>query len=636
MLIAHQLSTFSSLDENLTATSTSIPIFFGHPHRSQEVLSCLNKKEPPPAIWTSTPGYRVRQPVLHLALTSDETRRAVANQVASIVPFSVFPSSYRSDAAVTATEKNKSTKVEGEIELEKGREGHSETRYTTASSERKGKKVYEEDVRISENRPQQYRREEHIHITEREREPERYIEAKHQFEDKHQIEPKGHFERKHQFEDKHQFVSTGHFERKHQVDQEQRFEQQPREQIERTERVEHVEISQNPRERYQEPYSRYVDAQIDVQDKTLTTKDRTYDREGRPIGGPAPAFEATLDATERQFRQGTSPIVVAENRYGKEQRTAQDYFKEGSRFGGPTPDYPAEASETHYTQHSSRSTVDAPRYSQEEIRVEKTTGATIDPPKRDMGYYDDEGQYHSFRRGVQRVAERIAHPVHGPSLIRHEHHHKHPQSTHTKEVVVKDHEIQISAPRHTHVSSSHSTAPAKHASPPPHYASTHSVSHTHIPESHKMSTAATITIPCHHIRIGDLLMLQGRPCQVIRITTSSQTGQHRYLGVDLFTKQLHEESSFISHPSPSVVVQNMTGPVFKQYRVLDIRDDGRVVAMTETGDVKQGLPVIDQSDLLGRLSESFDNGRGSVRVLVINDGGKELAVDYKVVHGSRL
>ncbi|KAE9975045.1 hypothetical protein BLS_002787 [Venturia inaequalis] len=522
---------------------------------------------------------------------------------------------------LTRSQETKSTKVEGEIELEKGREGHSETRYTTASSERKGKKVYEEDVRISENRPQEYRREEHIHITAREKEPQRYLETKHEAEDKHQFESKGHFERKHQFE------------------REERFEQQPRERIERaerTERVEHVETSQNQRERYQEPYSRYVDAQIDVQDKTLTTKERSYDREGRPVGGPAPAFEATLDATERQFRQGTSPIVVAENRYGKQQQTAQDYFKEGSHFGGSTQDFPVQATEAHYTKHTSHSTVDAPRYPQEQIRVEKTTRTTIDPPRRDMGYYDDEGQYHSFRRGVQRVAERIAHPVHGPSLIRHHHHHKHPESTHTEEVVVKDREIQISAPRHTHVTSSHSVAPAaKHVAALPHYSNS-SVSHTHIPESHKMSASATITIPCHHIRIGDLLMLQGRPCQVIRITTSSQTGQHRYLGVDLFTKQLHEESSFISTPSPSVVVQNMMGPVFKQYRVLDIRDDGRVVAMTESGDVKQGLPVIDQSDLLGRLSESFDNGRGSVRVLVINDGGQELAVDYKVVHGSRL
>ena len=80
----------------------------------------------------------------------------------------------------------------------------------------------------------------------------------------------------------------------------------------------------------------------------------------------------------------------------------------------------------------------------------------------------------------------------------------------------------------------------------------------------------------------------------------------------------------------------MLGPVFKQYRVLDIRGDGCVVAMTETGDVKHGLPVLDQSSLFERLSDAFDNGRGSVRVLVLNDGGEELAVDYRVVHGSRL
>ncbi len=145
----------------------------------------------------------------------------------------------------------------------------------------------------------------------------------------------------------------------------------------------------------------------------------------------------------------------------------------------------------------------------------------------------------------------------------------------------------------------------------------------------------TVTIPSHHIRLGDILMLQGRPCQVIRISTSAATGQHRYLGVDLFTKQLHEESSSVSNPAPSVVVQTMRGPIFKQYRVLDLQD-GSIVAMTETGDVKQNLPIIDQSNLWSRLQRAFDSGRGSVRILVVNDNGRELGVDLKVIHGSRL
>jgi len=152
--------------------------------------------------------------------------------------------------------------------------------------------------------------------------------------------------------------------------------------------------------------------------------------------------------------------------------------------------------------------------------------------------------------------------------------------------------------------------------------------------SHSTS-ANTVTIPSHFIRLGDILILQGRPCQLIKVTTSSATGQHRYLGVDLFTKELREESAVISNPSPSVVLQTMLGPVFRQYRVLDLQA-GSVVAMTETGDVKQAIPVIDKSNLWSRLSEAFADGRGSVRVLVINDKGRELAVDMKVMHGTAL
>lgn len=207
-----------------------------------------------------------------------------------------------------------------------------------------------------------------------------------------------------------------------------------------------------------------------------------------------------------------------------------------------------------------------------------------------MGYYDDEGHYHSFRRGVERAADRLLHPFH------HE----------REEVVVEGgaprarEEVRIIEPRGG------------------------------------VSSKESVPIPVHFIRVGDLLILQGRPCQVIRVSVSPQTGQHRYLGVDLFTRQLHEESSFISNPSPSVVVQTMLGPVYKTYRVLDVHDDGFITAMTETGDVKQSLSVISQGGLFQRIRQAYSEGRGSVRALVINDGGRELVVDYKVIHGSRL
>lgn len=213
-----------------------------------------------------------------------------------------------------------------------------------------------------------------------------------------------------------------------------------------------------------------------------------------------------------------------------------------------------------------------------------------------MGYYDDQGNYHSFRRGVQRAVDNIVHPFS---------HHGHSEGGR----VEVDESIRI-----TQSAGGRSGGGRSESSGSPN----------------------TVTIPCHFIRIGDLLMLQGRPCQVIRISTSAQTGQYRYLGVDLFTKQLQEESSFVSNPEPSVVVQSMVGPVYKQYRILDLREDGAAVCMTESGDVKQGLPIVDQGNLYGKIDAAFGDGRGSVRALVINDGGRELIVDYKVIHGSRL
>jgi len=146
------------------------------------------------------------------------------------------------------------------------------------------------------------------------------------------------------------------------------------------------------------------------------------------------------------------------------------------------------------------------------------------------------------------------------------------------------------------------------------------------------AVSSNFTIPCHHIRIGDLVILQQRPCQVIRITTSAQTGQHRYLGVDLFTKQLHEEPCVVTHPSPSVVLHSMLTPGFKQYRLIDIADAGGLVCMTESGEIIQSLKIVDQGNLMEKVKTAYGQGTGSVRVLVINDGGKELAVDYKIVH----
>jgi hypothetical protein len=313
--------------------------------------------------------------------------------------------------------------------------------------------------------------------------------------------------------------------------------------------------------------------------------------EQRPVAGaPIREYHDThidIDIHPDAPKPYSSPIDIAEREY--RERFRPTYHSTVDPVA-PQPRYQAESV------YANEFTVDAsiPRSaSHGEVRIQEDT---VEPTrysradqKSKMGYYDEDGHYHSFRQGVHKLADKM--------------------SSH------RGHETHVDIDIHREKSSA--PAPSRRASGGEGY----------VPN--------TVTIPCHHIRLGDFLILQGRPCQVIRISTSGATGQYRYLGVDLFTKQLHEESSFISNPAPSVVVQTMLGPVFKQYRVLDLQD-GYVVAMTETGDVKQNLQVIDQSNLWSRLSSAFESGRGSVRILVLNDQGRELAVDLKVIHGSRL
>ncbi|KAI1401481.1 hypothetical protein F4819DRAFT_496613 [Hypoxylon fuscum] len=307
-----------------------------------------------------------------------------------------------------------------------------------------------------------------------------------------------------------------------------------------------------------------------------------------------PQSSYTFAETSVEVDRHHKPQISSIDRIEREYRARnQPQYKEDIGVVGTTVD-PPKPPRSHYSSDQearvTESTVEPPKVAAPYFKDSKVNEETSEYPrhrhtpasqKSRMGYYDEDGHYHSFRHSLHKMADRVFHP----------------ESGHVE--IVRE--------------STRSSAP----------------------KSNGTSVPNTVTIPCHHIRMGDILMLQGRPCQVIRISTSSATGQHRYLGVDLFTKQLHEESSFISNPAPSVVVQTMLGPVFKQYRVLDIQD-GSIVAMTETGDVKTGLPVIDQSNLWTRLNQAFNAGHGSVRVLVLNDGGRELAVDMKTIHASNL
>ncbi|KAJ5922768.1 Nucleic acid-binding OB-fold [Penicillium verrucosum] len=234
-----------------------------------------------------------------------------------------------------------------------------------------------------------------------------------------------------------------------------------------------------------------------------------------------------------------------------------------------------------------------------------------------MGYYDEEGNYHSFTRAPEnQLTLKKPQLLPRPTASKRAGHHDNGEASKTSE----PHDL------HDDNGTYDDLKDDKNREPPLQDRD------SGVPGGNQ----PFVTIPCHFIRIGDILLLNQRPCQVIRISVSSQTGQCRYLGVDLFSRHLREETSFVANPSPDVIVQSMLGPVYRFYRLLEMNMlDGTVVAMTETGDVKLGIPVLPQMSLIERIEREFANGKGTIRVLVISEvgSGRELVVDFKNSRG---
>ncbi|RDW72475.1 putative Woronin body protein HexA [Aspergillus mulundensis] len=456
------------------------------------------------------------------------------------IPFSVFPSSYRSDAVPETTPAPE--RVEGEVNLVST--SHVEREDTRTSAPLPDPKVYgKEEVDLHVERRSDRRGDNWTVVDERVQES-RYPQvdlARDRYREQTPAPRQPNY-----YQDYYQ-------------DKKQTYDTALEKQLDRTEHE----------------YRRRFDPTYDVQS--------SYSRSR----GPVESFEAPHQQTSDVYSRTSAPKVTS---YERDFQTRNLDVTRGDSYTD--------------RQVSVESVKPLPAPSTSQVKVLKTTTVVDHPKARKMGYYDDDGNYHSFRRGVERAVDRITHPFHH----HHDHHDHHDTHAHREEVVVADDRVSVRASENVRI-----VEPRGGGSP-----------------------AETVPIPTHFIRVGDILVLQGRPCQVIRISTSPMTDQRRYTGVDLFTRELHEESSFISNPKPSVVVQTMLGPVYKTYRILDIQD-GTIVALTEGGDVKSGIPVVPQNKLYQRIKEAFHEGRGgSVRALVINDGGRELVVDYKLIHSSRL
>jgi translation initiation factor 5A len=137
-------------------------------------------------------------------------------------------------------------------------------------------------------------------------------------------------------------------------------------------------------------------------------------------------------------------------------------------------------------------------------------------------------------------------------------------------------------------------------------------------------SSLTFPMQCSALRKNGFVVIKGRPCKIIDMSTS-KTGKHGHAKVhlvatDIFTQKKLEDLSPSTH--------NMEVPVVKrnEFQLLDI-DDGYLSLMNNDGDMKEDVKA-PEGELGDKLQADFDDGKELI-VTIVSAMGEEACISFK-------
>ncbi|XP_077480726.1 eukaryotic translation initiation factor 5A-1-like isoform X2 [Stigmatopora argus] len=138
--------------------------------------------------------------------------------------------------------------------------------------------------------------------------------------------------------------------------------------------------------------------------------------------------------------------------------------------------------------------------------------------------------------------------------------------------------------------------------------------------------SATYPMQCSSLRKNGFVVLKGRPCKIVEMSTS-KTGKHGHAkvnltGIDIFTQKKYEDMCPSTH--------NMDVPSIKRidYQLVNINENFMSL-MADNGDVREDLRVPDSE--VGKEIESKFEAGDEFMVTVMSAMGEECAVATKVL-----
>jgi len=148
-------------------------------------------------------------------------------------------------------------------------------------------------------------------------------------------------------------------------------------------------------------------------------------------------------------------------------------------------------------------------------------------------------------------------------------------------------------------------------------------------DSGTAGAAHTYPSEAGQIRKGGHIVIKGRPCKVVNVSTS-KTGKHghakaNFTAIDIFTGKKLEDIVPTSH---TTYVPNVTR---QEYTLLDITDEDFLSLMDENGESREDLkmPTFPE-DLEPDIRKKHEENEGSVILTIMSAMGEEHVISAKI------
>lgn len=148
-----------------------------------------------------------------------------------------------------------------------------------------------------------------------------------------------------------------------------------------------------------------------------------------------------------------------------------------------------------------------------------------------------------------------------------------------------------------------------------------------IEEFSDVNAGASLTYPqqCSALRKGGHVMIKGRPCKIVEMSTS-KTGKHGHakvhlVALDIFTGKKLEDIC------PSTHNMDVPNVIRKEYSLLNI-EDNFLSLMDDGGDQREDIQV-PEGDMGEEITTKFENGE-NLLITIQSAVGEEMAVGVKM------